>query len=100
MCGVATTNGIGPRESPVSRCWPFRLLPGFQIAPVACPLARSPVLQYVHSIRLCLDVNRVAREIFRVSRFRPDVRAVMLPFVVLVIDLLGRTVAMLTKLCR
>ena len=62
--GVTTVNGIGPRESSVSRCRRAQLLPGFRIAPAACPLARSPVLQYVHSIRLCLDVNRVRRAIF------------------------------------
>src|SRR5215211_3096800 len=64
MCGVATVNGIGPRESSVSRFRRVRLLRSFRIAPAACPLARSPVLQYVHSIRLCLDVNRVERAIF------------------------------------
>jgi hypothetical protein len=49
MCGVATVNGIGPRESSGSRCRRAQLLLGFRIAPAACPLARSPVLQYVHS---------------------------------------------------
>jgi hypothetical protein len=52
------------RESSVSRFQRVRLLPSFRIAPAACPLARSPVLQYVHSIRLCLDVNRLERAIF------------------------------------
>src|SRR5215218_5658391 len=64
MCDVAIVMRIGPRESSISRCRRARLLPGFRIAPAACPLARSPVLQYVHSIRLCLDVNRVMRGIF------------------------------------
>src|SRR3954452_17215269 len=55
---------IGLRELSISRCRRARLLPGFRIAPAACPLARSPVLQYVHSIRLCLGVNRVMRGMF------------------------------------
>src|ERR687893_50592 len=71
MCGVATANGIGPRESSVSRCRRAQLLPGFRIAPAACPLARSPVLQYVHSIRLCLDVNRVGRTVFETAQAPP-----------------------------
>src|SRR5688572_13627369 len=72
MCGVATANGISPRESSVSRCRRARLLPGFRIAPAACPLARSPVLQYVHSIRLCLDVNRVRRAVFETAPAPPS----------------------------
>jgi len=44
MCGVATVIRIGHRESSVSRCRRTQLLPGFRIAPAACPLARSPVL--------------------------------------------------------
>lgn len=63
--------GSGPRESSISRCRRARLLPGFRIAPVACPLARSPVLKYVHSIRLCRDVNRVRRATFETCQAPP-----------------------------
>ena len=72
MCGVATVNGIGPRESSVSRCRRAQLLPSRRITPAACPLARSPVLQYVHLIRLCLDVNRVRRAILGTSLAPPQ----------------------------
>src|SRR5215213_6406031 len=67
---------IGPRESSIRRFQRARLLPDFRIAPAACPLARSPVLQYVHSIRLCLDVNRERRAIVETCQTPPpDARA-------------------------
>ena len=53
-------DGIGPRESSVSRCWRVRLLPWLPDCSGCLPLARPPVLQYVHSIRSCHVVKRVS----------------------------------------
>lgn len=61
--------GLGIRRSAVASESDICL--GFRIAPVAFPLSRAPVLQYVHSTPLCRDVNRVARAIPQVAQNCP-----------------------------